>query len=480
MKKRLLSLALAAIMALGLAVPALAYTTPDFADLPANNWAYAPVMRMADQGIIQGTGGGNFSPELKVSAAQFLTLVGRIVFPEAKVSEGDTWYGPYVAAAQSNGLLTGTQVDVNQPEAEITRYDMAVVLRAAAKKLGKTETLAQQSQVTDFGVIPNMYTEAVLAVYGMELIKGDQAGKFNGGNTMQRNELATVIDRLVALKGSGTTTEPEQPEQPAEPEMYHTVLSIKCYTPEAYEENSEGECPLYGIPVQLRYTEDGGKSSQLIGECTSYLRGTGNFVTLELDLDRALLDNESGQFYFSAETTYEGQKLVSQDLRTDGRATIVPVDVVVSEGLNYKSHQVELVPPTGFKRNVTIEGHVRKRFSKLLIDENGLPYLNDAIPNMTVDLVLYRDATSENLKETDAGIIVGSAISGDDGKFCIETTVDTLDFGKRFRLEGHGEYDGQQWESTLPWRAEQLNKLTTIVPNGMRLPDNSVQMEPVQ
>ncbi len=481
MKRKILSLMLAAALTLGLAVPAMAYATPDFTDLPANNWAYAPVMRMADQGIIQGTGGGNFSPELKVSAAQFLTLVGRIVFPETKVSEGDTWYGPYVAAAQSNGLLTGTQVDVNQPEAEITRYDMAVVLRAAAKKLGKTETLAQQSQVTDFGVIPNMYTEAVLAVYGMELIKGDQAGKFNGGNTMQRNELATVIDRLVALKGSGTTTEPEQPEQPAEPETYHTVLSITCYKPEPYAINSSsGRRTIYSVPVELRYTEDGGKTSQLIAECTSYTQGTYDFVSLEADIDKALVDNENGQFYLSAETTYEGQKLVTHDRRTDGRATIFPIDVEVKSGHDWVNCDLDLVPPTGFKRNVTIEGHVHKRYSELLIDENGLPYLDDAIPNITVDLVLYRDATSENLKETDAGIIVGSAISGDDGKFCIETTVDTLDFGKRFRLEGHGEYDGQQWESTFPWRAELLNKLTTIVPNGMWLPDNSVQMEPVQ
>lgn len=237
MKKRLLSLALAAVLILGLAASALAYTTPDFSDLPSDNWAYAPVMRMADQGIIQGTGNGEFSPELKVSVAQFLTLVGRIVFPETAVGANDTWYGPYVTAAQNGGLLTGTQVNPAAPEAEITRYDMAVILRAAAKKLGKTETLAEQGQVTDYGVIPNMYTEAVLAVYGMGLIKGDQSGSFNGSNTMRRNELATVIDRLVALKAPGsTTTEPEKPtesEKPTEPEKPVTAEPQYTYLAEA-------------------------------------------------------------------------------------------------------------------------------------------------------------------------------------------------------------------------------------------------------
>lgn len=479
MKKRLLSLALAAVLALGLAAPALA-AGQTFSDVPSSYWGYTDIEAVAEAGLMNGTGGGAFSPEMKVSVAQFLTLLGRLVFPDVK-AEGADWYGPYVTAAKDAGLLNGTQVDVNNVEAEISRYDMAVILRAAAKKLGVAEKVAQSSEVKDYLDIPTRYADSVLAVYGMGLIKGDQAGNFNGSNTMMRAEVATVIMRLAKAKPGGTTTEPEQSEQPAEPETIHTVLSITCYKPEPYEINSSsGRRTIYSVPVELRYTEDGGKTSQLIAECTSYTQGTYDFVSLEADIDKALVDNENGQFYLSAETTYEGQKLVTHDRRTDGRATIMPIDVHVKSGHSWVTCEPELVPPTGFKRDVIIEGHVRKRFSKLLIDENGLPYLNDAIPDMTVDLVLYRDATSENLKETDAGIIVGSAISGDDGKFCIETTVDTLDFGKRFRLEGHGEYDGQQWGSTLPWRAEQLNKLTTIVPNGMRLPDNSVQMEPVQ
>ncbi len=360
MKRKILSLMLAAALVLGLAVPAMAYTTPDFADLPANNWAYAPVMRMADQGIIQGTGGGNFSPALKVSAAQFLTLVGRIVFPEAKVSEGDTWYGPYVAAAQSNGLLTGTQVDVNQPEAEITRYDMAVVLRAAAKKLGKTETLAQQSQVTDFGVIPNMYTEAVLAVYGMELIKGDQAGKFNGGNTMQRNELATVIDRLVALKGSGTTTEPEQPEQPAEPEIVHLTRRIVAYYPIPFNHN-DGRRLISDLsfPVELRYTEDGGKTYTVIASPNTDYKPDSHWGvnTFEFDVDKAVVLSGKGQFYVSGEVEIDGVLYATHDRRTDGRATIVPAKL----GQLYEGERsaiyVEVVPATtGYKRTVTIKG----------------------------------------------------------------------------------------------------------------------------
>lgn len=474
MKKRVLSLMLAALMTFGLAAPAMAYSTPDFSDVPPDHWAYEPVMKMADAGVIKGTGAGIFSPEMKLSAEMFVVLVGRVVFPDVKAEEAD-WSGPYVTEAKAKGLLEGTNITDSNLKGDISRYDMAMILAKCVELLKVSATKADNSKVTDYGELPTKYVDAVLMAYGSGLIRGDQSGNFNGANSMTRQEAATVMDRLMGLIPGGTTTEPdpekpEKSEQPAEPEMYHTVLSIKCYTPEAYEENSEGERPLYGIPVQLRYTEDGGKTSQLIAECISYVRGTYDFVSLETDIDKVLVDNESGQFYFSAETTYEGQKLVSQDLRTDGRATIIPVDVVVPEGLNYKRLQVELVPPTGFKRNVTIEGRVRSNAG-----------ISEAMPNITIDLVLYRNATTERPSEDDIGIVLASTISDENGDFLMETALDTLDYfrttGKKwYRLEGHGEFDGKEWVSELPWRLESMSELTSL--EEWLRPSKKVQMKP--
>lgn len=435
--KRLVAAAMTLTLALGLAVPAMAYTTPDFADLPANNWAYAPVMRMADQGIIQGTGGGNFSPELKVSAAQFLTLVGRIVFPETKVSEGDTWYGPYVAAAQSNGLLTGTQVDVNQPEGEISRYDMAVILRAAAKKLGKAETLAQQSQVTDYGVIPNMYTEAVLAVYGMGLIKGDQAGKFNGGNTMQRNELATVIDRLVALKGSGATTEPEQqpdPEKP-EPAPHVELLEASGRLVCGKEEDSRTGVES-GVPIKIFYTEDNGKTSTLMAEGKtqlSVLGSPGRFdVSFEADIN--LLERENGRFYVSAEYDYEGEHYVTPDLRTDGNPAIVPIDVhggTPDNLLQYQTQEAQrniyMVPPSGTTRNIQIEGGVRCYWDMppgVQRDENG-NIISNKFTISDIPIRLYMTDWSGKTK------LLGETVTDEEGKYTLDIDIDVTDYAER-------------------------------------------------
>lgn len=203
LKKRLTALVLAGAMLLGLGASSLAAGT-SFSDVPESHWAYADVEAAASAGLMNGTGNGGFSPDMKVSAAQFLTLVGRVVFPEVK-AEGADWYGPYVSVAQSMGLLDGTRVDVDDLGAEITRYDMAAILQAAAKVMGVNDQTATQSDVADYMDIPNRYTQAVLAVYGMGLIRGDQNGKFNGANTMTRAEVAVVVNRLAKVQTQGAT-----------------------------------------------------------------------------------------------------------------------------------------------------------------------------------------------------------------------------------------------------------------------------------
>lgn len=216
MKKCILPMLLAVALCASLAAPALA-AEPTFSDVPATHWGYADIEAAAKAGLMKGTGEGIFSPEAEVSAAQFLTLLGRLVFPEVK-ADGADWSGPYIAAAQEAGLLDGTQLDLDNMEAVIDRYDMAVMLRAAAKKLGVAEEKASSGKVADFSDVPARYADAVLATYGMGLIKGNQNKNFNGGNTMTRAEVAAVIMRLskaadearAALEEPAPTPEPQE------------------------------------------------------------------------------------------------------------------------------------------------------------------------------------------------------------------------------------------------------------------------------
>lgn len=216
-KKSIFALFLTVTMAVQLTSGAMAYTTPDFTDVAPDSWAYESVMRMADAGIIKGTGATTFSPDMKLSAAMFLTLVGRVAYPGDVTAGGAaSWYAPWVEAAKAKGLLEGTTVIDAAIEGEITRYDMAVILAHTAKTLGAQEQTVDTAKITDWGDIPNKYSYAVGQTYALGLIRGDNAGRFNGTLTMTRAEAATVIARLVDLVADLATQSPAEPEKPEE------------------------------------------------------------------------------------------------------------------------------------------------------------------------------------------------------------------------------------------------------------------------
>lgn len=344
-KKRTISLLLILGLTLGLAVPTMA-AGQTYDDVPASYWGYKDIEAVSEAGYMNGIGGGQFAPEMKVSVAQFLTLLGRLVFPEVKVGENDSWYGPYVAKAQETGLLDGSQVNTADVFDEIPRYDMAVVLRAAAKKLGISETQAQASEVTDYPDIPTRYAEAVLTVYGMGLIKGDNAGRFNGASTMSRAEIATVIMRLDrATSGNGTATPTPVPTETAPTETVEPTIppdeKLVTYTLKTRtvkidhaigRPRDDKTTYLSDVLVKVYYTPDAGKTSILLAECMSPTVDESDSISA-LDSSRFEISFEAPEswsnyenykagngFYFSAETMRDGQKLVTSDLRTDGRA----------------------------------------------------------------------------------------------------------------------------------------------------------------
>lgn len=220
--KKAAAAALAAVMA-GTALPtALAYSTPDFTDVPPSHWAYPYVMSMADAGVLKGTSATTYAPEQKVSAAMLVTLVGRVTYEDdvaAATTDGDSWYSTYLRVAKDKGVLEGTTITDAKIEQEVSRYDMAIVLAHCAELLGVPEADADTSKITDYAQIPDAYAGAVAQVYALGLITGDNAGCFNGATTMSRAEAATVISRLLTLAGG--TEEPEKPAETIPPEEYN-------------------------------------------------------------------------------------------------------------------------------------------------------------------------------------------------------------------------------------------------------------------
>ena len=186
-----------------------------FTDVPDSHWASSSITEMADKGIMSGIGNNLFAPSQQLSNAEFITMLVRQFYSDKLGAEGSTWYAPFMAAAKSANILTGTNVGSNEDLATstINRYDMAQLMYNVLKAEGiTTSSLSDTSKVADWASVPSTYRDAVSVCYNMGMLTGvDNKGTFNGTGVMDRAQAAVVMDRLLEVCSGGTPSTPEKP-----------------------------------------------------------------------------------------------------------------------------------------------------------------------------------------------------------------------------------------------------------------------------
>ena len=118
-----------------------------FTDTQANAWYADAVLWATQEGIISGYGGGLFGTNDPVSREQIAVILWRDAgSPAAQAGtpfadEGSiaSWAGQAVDWAQSSGILSGRENNRFDPQANATRAEVAVMLRAY-RTMGATET----------------------------------------------------------------------------------------------------------------------------------------------------------------------------------------------------------------------------------------------------------------------------------------------------------------------------------------------------
>ena len=213
---------LAGSMSIALAVTMFSTTafaaSVKFTDVPDSHWASSSITEMADKGIMSGIGNNLFAPSQQLSNAEFITMLVRQFYSDKLGAEGSTWYAPFMAAAKSANILTGTNVGFNENLATstINRYDMAQLMYNVLKAEGvTTSSLSDTSKVADWSAVPSNYCDAVSVCYNMGMLTGvDNKGTFNGTGVMDRAQAAVVMDRLLEVCSGGTPSTPST-EKPA-------------------------------------------------------------------------------------------------------------------------------------------------------------------------------------------------------------------------------------------------------------------------
>jgi hypothetical protein len=186
---------------------AVVYNKVSFNDVATGAWYFKPVSFIAARGVTGGTGGGNFSPDAKLTRGEFIVMLMKAyeIAPDAKITEnfsdaGSTWYTGYLAAAKRLGISGGVGDNLFAPERQITRQEMFTMLYNALKVIGQLpEGTAGEplSAFTDSGGIASWATEAMTLLAQAGTVSGSN-GKLTPLNTTTRAEMAQVLYNLLS------------------------------------------------------------------------------------------------------------------------------------------------------------------------------------------------------------------------------------------------------------------------------------------
>ena len=218
--RRILSLALAALMAVSLLT--VSASAAGFSDM-VGHWARDDVEYLAAQGVVNGTSATTFAPDQKMTACEALLFCSRAT----GVSEADkaaiaadwadelaellpdtlySWAAGEMAVCLETGILSGTELRALSADdgllRTISRESLAMYLvramqlDAMAKNLSTYPMDFADTSSISAALQPYVY---LLDTYG--IVRGNEANCFLPKNSLTRAEMATMLRRAIDFMG---------------------------------------------------------------------------------------------------------------------------------------------------------------------------------------------------------------------------------------------------------------------------------------
>lgn len=204
MKKiKIISLGLVVAILVGMfSSNAVADNSQTFSDVQTTAWYNNVVSDMVQKGYLKGYPDGTFGPNKTISAAEFITILTRIVDVEKKTSTSNHWAAVAMSSARSAGWFDEKDVGLGAWDSPISRQVVAKLIVKALDLPLKDYSLTY----TDTVVINTNYLAYVKTATSYGLYEGDDTGKFNPANGLTRAEACALIYRAYNLDPTKDTS----------------------------------------------------------------------------------------------------------------------------------------------------------------------------------------------------------------------------------------------------------------------------------
>lgn len=167
-------------------LPALAKDLP-FTDVTSTDWFYNDVKYAYETGLMTGTSADAFSPGAPVTRGMVMTILARR--EGIRTDRYTPWYAAGCEWAKANGISDGSN-----PEAPVTREQLAAMLYRYAALKGRDLTAGENLNFTDASDVSAYALPALQWATGEKILTGSN-GALNPQAPATRAHLAAILHR---------------------------------------------------------------------------------------------------------------------------------------------------------------------------------------------------------------------------------------------------------------------------------------------
>lgn len=179
----------------------------------ANHWAKEGMYKLSYLEVLTGFTDGTMKPDKTISREEFIVMLTRAIkltltdtYPQYYQDiAADHWSYKYIEVAKNSGIIDVFNTSKLNPTKTITREEMAVI----AAKVAKDYPLTGSSKSFKDLSTNYKYMDSIGVVTALGIIQGLPDGSFKPYGGASRAEAAVIIQRILDLKSSESSTEAE-------------------------------------------------------------------------------------------------------------------------------------------------------------------------------------------------------------------------------------------------------------------------------
>lgn len=176
-----------------------------FSDLDCNAWYHEETDFVLEKGYMAGVSSTSFAPEANLTRGMIVQMLYAMSGkPDTELSSfkdvgANRYYAKAIGWASANGIVSGFEDETFRPEDDVTREQLATILKAYADYIEAAEvTAGDLSAFPDGDDVHEYAKEAVAWAVGAGLISGRADGSISPTATATRAEVAQMVTNFCA------------------------------------------------------------------------------------------------------------------------------------------------------------------------------------------------------------------------------------------------------------------------------------------